>query len=91
MTKAEFIDAVKNTRGVNLTRKETEACVNAVFDVLSVALKKHKKFTVPGFGRFSVHTQKARVGRDPRTQEKIHIRASKNVTFKAAPKLKNLV
>ncbi|MFT7622411.1 MAG: DNA-binding protein HU-beta [Myxococcota bacterium] len=89
MTKADLVDAVKNTRGINLTRKETEAVINAVFDVLAVALRRHKKFTFPGFGRFLVRHNKARVGSDPRTGDSIRIRSSKSVAFKAAPKLRN--
>ncbi len=89
MTKAEFIDAVKNARGVNLTRRETEIVVNTVFDVLTTAIRKHKKFTFPGFGRFMVSHHKARMGRDPRTQERIAIKATKSVVFKAAPRLRN--
>lgn len=91
MTKAEFIDAVKNARGVDLTRRETEVVVNAMFDVLAVALRRHKKFTFPGFGRFDVRSLSARVARDPRTQDEIRVKASKTVAFKAAPKLRKTV
>ncbi len=91
MTKAEFIDAVKNSRGIDLTRRETEQVINVVFDVLSTALRKHKKFTFPGFGRFMVSHHKARMGRDPRTQEPIVIKATKSVVFKAAPRLRNIL
>lgn len=89
MTKAEFIDKVKNARGVNLTRKQTEHVINTVFDVLSQSVRRHKKFTFPGFGSFVVRTRKGRKGRDPRTQEVIHIKATKTVAFKPAPKFKN--
>lgn len=89
MTKAELIDAVKNSRSVTLTRKDTEVVVNAVFDALSAAIRKDKKFTFPGFGRFEVRAYKSRPGRDPRTQEEIQIRARKTVAFRPAPKLKN--
>ena len=88
MTKAEFVDAVKNTRGVNLTRREVEHVVNVVFDVLAVAIRRHKRFTFPGFGRFTVRTNKAREARDPRTQEPVRVKASRSVIFKAAPRLR---
>ena len=89
MTKAEFIDKVKNSRGIDLTRKDTEKVINTVFDVLSASVRRHKKFTLPGFGTFMVRTRKARKGRDPRTQEVIHIKATKTVAFKPSPKFKN--
>lgn len=88
MTKAEFIDAVKKRRGVNLTRRQTEEVVNAVFDVLALTLRRHKRFTFPGFGRFAVTTRKARMGTDPRNQEAIRVPATRSVTFKPAPKLR---
>ena len=91
MTKAEFIDAVKNARGIDLTRKETETVVNAVFEVLGTAIRRDKKFTFPGFGRFAVRAYKARNGRDPRTQEEIRIPARKTVAFNPSPKLKRLL
>ena len=89
MTKAEFIDAVRHARGVDLTRREAELVVNTVFDVLAVALRRHKKFTFPGFGRFLVTQNRARMGTDPRNGEPIRIKASKSVVFKAAPGLRN--
>ena len=91
MTKSELIEQVRKTRGVDLTRKQAEAVVNAVFDVLGLALRRHKKFTIPGFGRFLVRHHKARIGTDPRTQESITIRATKSVAFKASPKLRSIL
>ncbi len=91
VTKAQFIDEVKNTRGIDLTRKQTEEVVNAVFDVLAVAIRRDKKFTFPGFGIFAVRTRKARPGRDPRTQEVIRLKATKTVAFRPAPKFRNIL
>ncbi len=91
MTKAQFIDEVKNTRGIDLTRKQTEAVVNAVFDVLTVAIRRDKKFTFPGFGAFELRTRKARPGRDPRNQQIIQLKATKTVAFRPAPKFRNIL
>lgn len=91
MTKAQFIDEVKYSRGVDLTRKQTEIVVNAVFDTLSASIRRDKKFTFPGFGVFQVRTRKARSGRDPRTQELIQLKATKTVAFRPAPKFRNVL
>ena len=91
VTKAQFIDEVKNTRGIDLTRNQTEEVVNAVFDVLAMAIRRDKKFTFPGFGGFVVRTRKARPGRDPRTQEVIQLKATKTVAFRPAPKFRNIL
>jgi len=88
MTKNELIEAVKNTKGLELTKKQTEAVVAAVFETVGAAIKKNKRFSFPGFGTFTVRQRKARVGQNPRTHAKINIKASKTVGFKPAPKLK---
>ena len=91
MTKAELIDHVRTTKDVNLTKKSTEAIVNALFEAVKVAIKREKRFSYPGFGTFSVRQRKQRMGRNPRTGEPIKIKASKTVGFKPAPKLKNML
>ena len=89
MTKAELINEVLKTKGLpDLSKKATGEIVDAVFSTLSKAIKKDRRFVYPGFGTFSVRKRKARVGRNPRTGEKIKIAAAKTVTFKPAPQFK---
>ncbi|NOZ01580.1 MAG: HU family DNA-binding protein [Deltaproteobacteria bacterium] len=91
MTKADLIESVRNAKGVDLTKKETEVIIGAVFDAVRVAIKKDKRFSFPGFGTFTVRSRKARKGVDPRNQAPITIKASKTVGFKPAPKLKSIL
>ena len=49
------------------------------------------KFTLVGFGTFSVGTRSQREGHNPRTGEKIQIPASKVVKFKAGKTLSEKV
>jgi DNA-binding protein HU-beta len=86
MTKAELINKIASTS--DLSRRATEEVVNATFETLAKGLKKTKRIQVPGFGTFLVRTRKARVGRSPRTGATIKIKASRTVTFKAAPSFK---
>lgn len=88
MTKSELIEEVRKAKGVELTKKETEAVVEAVFEAILNAIKKDKRFSYPGFGTFTVRERKERKGRNPRTGQTIVIKASKTVGFKPAPKLK---
>jgi DNA-binding protein HU-beta len=86
MTKAELIDAVAaNARISKLTAGEA---IDATFDSIAKAIKKSKRFHVPGFGTFTVRSRKARKGRNPQTGATITIRASRTIGFKAAPVLK---
>jgi DNA-binding protein HU-beta len=46
------------------------------------------RFTLPEFGAFVVRETKARAGLNPRTGEKVKVKAGATVRFKASPKLK---
>ena len=89
MTKAELIVEIQKTKGLpDLSKKAAGEIVDAVFGILSKAIKREKRFAYPGFGTFTVRKRKARMGRNPRTNEKIKIAASKTVTFKPSPQFK---
>jgi DNA-binding protein HU-beta len=94
MTKSELINAVNAAaadQNIELTKKDTRALIDLVFETVANAVKDEDRFSYPGFGTFSVKQRKAREGRNPRTGAKIKIPASKSVGFKAAPKMKDLV
>jgi DNA-binding protein HU-beta len=92
MTKAELLSAV-SAKVEGMTKKQTADVVDAVFASLSEAICKDggARFSYPGFGTFTVKERAARDGRNPRTNEPIKIAASKTVSFKAAPKLKDIL
>ena len=94
MTKSELIDAIHNRAAdqeITLTKKATGELLDIIFDTVSNSIKAEQRFSYPGFGTFTVKHRKAREGRNPRTKQPIHIPASFNVSFKAAPALKELV
>ena len=89
MNKAELIAAAAEK--AELSKKDTEAAVNAVVDVITAALKKGDKVQLVGFGSFETRKRAARVGRNPKTKEAIKIPASKVPAFKAGRALKDAV
>ena len=89
MTKAELIEKVAGTKGLDLSKAAVEKLIDAAFDSIAGAIKKEKRFSVPGFGTFTVRSRKARTGRNPQTGAEIRIKASKTVGFKPAPSLKD--
>jgi len=91
MTKTELIDQIREAKGVELTKQQTEIVLNAVFEAMRNAIKRDKRFAFPGFGTFTVRTRKPRKGRNPKTGAIITIKASKTVGFKPAPKLKSVL
>lgn len=88
MTKAELVNTVSETKGLEVTKKAVEAILDLAFDEIAKTVRKEKRFSYPGFGTFTVRTRKARMGVNPQTKKPIKIPASKTVGFKAAPSLK---
>jgi DNA-binding protein HU-beta len=86
MTKADLVNAV--AVATKLSRRAANDAVDSTFEALARALKKDKRFQIPGFGTFSVRSRKARKGRNPQTGAVIQIKASRTVTFRPAPTLK---
>ena len=94
MTKFELINAVNSAaeeKGIDITKKDTGDLIDAIFEVVSQAVKDEGRFSYPNFGTFTVKERKARQGRNPRTGDVIEIPASKTVNFKPAPTLKDLL
>src|ERR1041384_6098106 len=86
MTKAELVEAVAKT--AKITKVTATVAVDATFEQIGKAIRKSKRFQVPGFGPFTVRSRKARKGRNPQTGAVINIKASRSVGFKPAPVLK---
>lgn len=89
MNKTELVAAV--AAKAELSKKDAEAAVNAVFDSVKDALAEGDKVSLIGFGTFLVKTRAARTGLNPRTKETIEIPESKVPAFKAGSALKDAV
>lgn len=89
MNKSELVASVAEV--AELTKKDAEKAVNAVFASVQKALVEDDKVQIIGFGTFEVRTRAAHKGRNPQTGETIEIPASKNPVFKAGKALKEAV
>ena len=89
MNKAELIEHVATQ--ADMTKADAQKAVEAVFGGITKTLKKGGDARFVGFGTFSVAKRAATTGRNPRTGEKIAIKASKNAKFKAGKELKEAV
>ena len=89
MNKSELIAAMAAKTGE--TKKNAEASLNALIEVVKETLAKGDKVQLVGFGSFEVRKRAARKGRNPQTKEEIKIPASKAPVFKAGKVLKDLV
>ena len=89
MNKAELIQAVAAKSG--LAKKDADAAVAAVIDVITEALKADEKVSLVGFGTFTVKARAARTGKNPQTGEAITIAACKTPAFAAGKALKDAI
>mgnify|MGYP002797991734 FL=1 len=89
MNKTDLVAAV--AAKTELSKKDAEAAVSAVFEAVTEALKDGYKVALAGFGTFDVKTLAARTGLNPRTKETIQIPATKVPFFKAGKPLKDAV
>ena len=67
------------------------ACGRVVLDHVGKTLKKGDEVVITGFGKFSVVKRAARQGVNPRTGEKVKIKASKAPKFTPGASLKQTV
>jgi len=89
LNKAELVSAVAEK--ADMSKKDAEKAVKAVFDVIEQTLAQSEKVQLVGFGTFEVKDRAERTGRNPQTKETILIPAAKVPGFKAGKALKDAV
>ena len=89
MTKAEFVD--KLAEKGKITKKLATEAIELVFSTIGEALVAGDEIAVPGFGKFSIATRKARTGTNPQTKQKINIPEAKVPKFTAAKAFKESI
>ncbi len=80
MNRNELISAIATK--TNLTKAQTTEFVNACIEVVDETLTKGEDIRLVGFGSFGVKQTKERETRNPRTGEKVTVKASKKPFFK---------
>ncbi|MFL2885393.1 MAG: integration host factor subunit alpha [Candidatus Pelagibacterales bacterium] len=78
-------------RNVGLSRNESAALVDSVFNEISKSLIDGKDVKISSFGTFIVRNKKERIGRNPKTGEEVAITARQVVTFRSSNVLKSEV
>ena len=89
MNKSELIQAVAESADVFKT--VAAKVVDAVVDNIKSTLAEGDVVTLIGFGTFATRERAAREGRNPRTGEKIKIKAATVPAFKPGKALKDAV
>jgi integration host factor subunit beta len=89
MTKADLIEEV--SRIAEMTRRDSEVIVETIFESIIGSLHKGDKIEIRGFGSFRTRQRKSRVGRNPKTGERVEVPAKKIPFFKPSKELKDVV
>jgi DNA-binding protein HU-beta len=89
MNKSQMIEAVAADSG--LSKADSSRAIESLLATVTKTLKKGDEVSITGFGKFSVVKRAARLGVNPRTGEKVKIKASKAPKFSAGASLKQAV
>ena len=71
----------------NFLKKDLEKFTNIILKEIKISLKRGERVEFRGFGVFSTKIQKARISRNPKTNEKVNTPAKKIIAFKMSKDL----
>jgi integration host factor subunit beta len=89
ITKADLVERVIHV--TELPRKDSVAAVEIVFESITQALQKSDKIEIRGFGSFRTRDRRGRIGRNPKTGERVQVAAKKIPHFKPSRELKEYI
>ncbi|MBA3921559.1 MAG: HU family DNA-binding protein [Nostocaceae cyanobacterium] len=89
MNKGELIEAIATKASV--TKKDADVIFTAMLEKIVEAVSTGDKVTLVGFGSFEARSRSAREGRNPKTNEAMHIPATKVPAFSAGKAFKDKV
>jgi DNA-binding protein HU-beta len=89
MNKGELIDAIASR--TDITKKQADAVLSAALETIVETVSSGGKVTLVGFGSFEPRERKAREGRNPKTNEKMEIKATTVPAFSAGKQFRESV
>jgi integration host factor subunit beta len=89
MTKADLVEKVTSLG--DLTRRDGEVIVETIFESVINALQSGDKIEIRGFGSFRIRQRNPRIGRNPKTGERVEVPAKRVPYFKPSKELRDLV
>ena len=87
MIKSELVQKIADNNP-HLYQRDVENIVNAILDEITEALADGNRVELRGFGAFSVKNRPARIGRNPRTGEKVEVEEKWVPFFKTGKELR---
>ena len=89
LTKSALLQTIATETDTD--RKTAAFFLEVITDIALREVKKNGEFTFPGIGKLVKQKRKARIGRNPKTGEKIKIAAKTVVKFRVSKSVKDLV
>lgn len=89
MTKADIVEAISDE--IAVTKKDIGFIIDSFFDKIKNGIAANKHIELRGFGTFGTKVRKARVARNPKTNEKINVPEHRVPYFKPGKELKEMV
>jgi integration host factor subunit beta len=90
MTRSDLVEALAQQFG-QLTQRDAEMAVKAILDAMTDALARGHRIELRGFGSFSVSRRAPRLGRNPRSGEKVAVPEKRVPHFKPGKALRENV
>jgi integration host factor subunit beta len=88
MIRSELIQKIADDNP-HLYQRDVERIVNTVFEEVTSAMARGDRVELRGFGAFSVKKRDARIGRNPRTGETVHVEEKYVPFFKTGKLLRD--
>ena len=90
MTKSELIARLAE-RNQRLVARDADEAVKAILDAMGTALANGNRIEIRGFGSFALNYRPPRVGRNPKSGERVPVPAKHVPHFKAGKELRERV
>lgn len=90
MTKSELINRLAS-KLPHLNRADTDILVNTILQAITEQLASGGRVEIRGFGSFKVNTRPPRIGRNPKTGEKVHVPAKAVPHFKSGVEMRERI
>ncbi len=90
MNKSDLINSLANS-AKHISLKDMEVIVNEIFSSMTDSLKEGTRIEIRGFGSFEVRERKSRVGRNPKSGEKVQVGPRRVPFFKVGKELRERI
>ena len=90
MTKSDLIERL-SAKYLHLSAKDVEVAIREILEQMADTLQSGDRIEIRGFGSFSLHYRAPRVGRNPKTGEKVELLGKSVPHFKPGKELRERV